>query len=142
MSLSTFSLLSKGSVLPSLQQLNLFGAKVAVKDFSRFVLKHCDTLMRLTLWFVDLQDGTLEDFRGFLTGLRSSPKIEYLNFMILRFDEDLVRFPLTSQAIDVDLEDEPEYVWVRMTDCGIVRMEGTGEVRQGLMLMAECITVT
>jgi hypothetical protein len=141
MSLSTFSLLSKGSVLPSLQQLNLFGAKVAVKDFSRFVLKHCDTLMRLTLWFVDLQDGTLEDFRGFLTGLRDFPKIEYLNFMILRFNEDLVRFPLTSQAIDVDVEDEPEYAWVRMIDCGTVRMEGTEEVREGLTLMAECIAI-
>jgi hypothetical protein len=131
---------SQGSVLPSLQRLYLDRCKVSVKDFSRFVLKHCTTLLRLFLWDMCLVDGSLEELRGFFTTLRGSSSIEYLELLYLYLDEDPVEFSSTSQAIGEDLEDEPEYVWV--THSHVVVFEGTKEVRDGLEMMGECMRIT
>ena len=111
---------------------------MGVKDLSQFVLKHRNTLMLLSLWFLDPKDGSLEDLRDFFTILRGFPRIEHVDLVILCLDEDLIKFSFASQARGMDLPDEPEYVWV--TASNTVVMEGTMEVRDGLMMMAESIT--
>lgn len=133
---------SKGSMLPTLRRLDLRHCKVSVKIFSYFLLKHCNTLVGLSLGFVGLEGGSLEDIRGFLGILRGSPGIEYLSIVMLRLNGDLIGFNLPSRAIGVDCEDEEEYVLVSMTAGEFVSFEGTNEVRNGLMMMEECITVT
>jgi hypothetical protein len=84
--------------------------------------------MRLMLWFVDLGNGIVEDARGFMARLRDFAKIEYLDLMVMWLDRDLIRSPLTSQAIGLGLEDEPEYVCLRVTDYGFVRLDGATEM--------------
>jgi len=138
--LVSWGVFSQGPVLPALRHLILFNCKVAVKDFSQFVLKHCNTLERLAMAMLDLEDGNLENIRRFLGGLRRFPRIKHLNLMVLRLDENVIGFPSASQAIGVDLEDEEDYVWISTPDHAYVLLEGTKEIEDGLMTMAECIT--
>ena len=142
MSRFALDLFSKGSVLPALQHLNLSECKVSLKNFSQFVLKHSNMLVGLSLGFVYLEDGSLEDIIGFLGRLQGCSRIEYLSLIELHFSGDLIGFNLPCQAWGWDLEDEgEEYIWVGVSPGEYVTLEGTNEVRDGLMMMEECIQI-
>jgi hypothetical protein len=96
MSLFTWKLFARGSVLPALRKLTLLKCDISVSDLSHFVLKHCETLKVLVLWCVGLEDGSTEDFKSFLTRLRVTSKIRYLRFRRLTLGNCQVRFRLAS----------------------------------------------
>lgn len=137
-----WELFAQGSVLPALQELSICQCKVAFKDVSQFILKHRNTLTELELGFVDLDDGSLEDVKGFLDKLRDFPRIEYLHLMLLRLDGKRIGFPLAPQAWGVDLRGEEEYVLVVKSTRHHVRLDGTQEINDGLMVLADRIVFT
>ena len=137
-----WGLFAQGSVLPTLRQLSICQCKVTFKDISQFILKHRNTLTELELGFVDLDNGSLEDVKGFLDKLRDFLRIEYLHLMLLRPDEKRIGFPLAPQAWGVDLRDEEEYVMVVKSTRHHVRLDGTQETKDGLMVLADSIVLT
>lgn len=136
---AAWKLFAEGGALPALQDLRLSDCKISTKDFSKFVLQHYGTLKQLRLWWLQLEDGSVQDLKDFLRVLRERATIEDLHVADLYLDGNIVHFPAASRVVFSDFLGEEEYVCVDIARC--VSLNGTMEVQDGLMLMAEYIKV-
>jgi hypothetical protein len=136
-SLAAWLIFARGRAFPALQDLRLSNCKIDIGDLSDFVLKHHRTLNRLVLYWLDLEDGVVQDIRDFLRRLRERATLEHFTVVSLELEDYTVLFPAASLSIDRDMPDEEEYVWVDVNDW--VGLHGMREVQEGLALMEECI---
>jgi hypothetical protein len=72
--------------------------------------------------------------------IRKRATLEEFELDSLELDRNMVHFPAIGLAFCKDFDDEEEYVWVDVSDH--VRLCGTQEVQEGLMLMEECVRWT
>lgn len=69
-------LFADSSGFPYLQDPRLSDCKILLKDFSKTSLRHCGRLKILRLWWLQLEDGSVQDLKDFLGELQERATIE------------------------------------------------------------------
>jgi hypothetical protein len=108
-------ILAPGPPFPALSSLNLSGCKSSVEDFGTFIVKHCNTLTDLRLFFATLdssgRDG-YKDLHVFFATLATFPLLEEFRHSGLHLDGVEVTFPDMFELDFSHGEDEDGWIQV------------------------------
>lgn len=142
---SAWEILANAPRLPALEDLELSGCGMDMHNYTRFVLKHLDTLKLLDTQWLGLYEGTDRDVGKFYAELSKAPRLEtfYQYGMTLGdFDDcNWVGHPLHlcfPHLAHCD-EDEDGYLEIDL-ECQWIRWKGQDEVRDVLAELAVCLS--
>lgn len=143
-STAAFKEIAKGPALPNLEEIEFWCVTAECADFITFVRKHLRTLETVNPDFLELENGSEEDLQLLLHDMRDAAITHNLiNFtsMLIRLNDDSVRFPELRHIWFEDLDDPDFDDWVRVGCSENMYLKGKTEVVEGLEVMIGCMEV-